>query len=153
MTATLAPFDVCKLEGHVENQYANPRLQHLCGRCGRLRVGQTRERDIEQEQEWVREAAEFAQYVHNPDDTAAALNSYRQRRAGSGPWRDLPREWIREAEEEAVDLANYVCAALQELDPERDDEDAAKCQMLLRMALAATVTAFAALGEYRRADL
>lgn len=153
MPETLAPFDVCKLEGHVENQYANPRLQHLCGRCGRVRVVLEQERDIDQEQQWVREAAEFAQYVHNPEEIAAALNSYRQRRAGTGPWRDLPRDWITEAEEEAVDLANYVCAELQQRDADRDDEDEAKCQMLLRMALAATVTAYAALSEYRRADL
>lgn len=149
---TITPYDECLQHGHVPQSAANPRLQHLCGRCGRVRLAEV-PRDLEAERRWVSEAAEHAQYVHDGENIAASLNSYRERRMGQGPWRDWPRDFITESEEEAVDLANYICGALQELGDERDDEDAAKCQMLLRMALSATVTAYAALAEYRRTDL
>jgi hypothetical protein len=152
MTMTTTPYDECLQRGHVPQDAANPRLQHLCGRCGRVRQTEV-PRDLDAERRWVLEAAEFAQYVHDPENAAASLNAYRERRMGQGPWRDWPRDFIRESEEEVVDLANYLCGALQELGEDRDDEDAAKCQMLLRMALGAAVTAYAALAEYRRTDL
>lgn len=155
--SNMTALDFCLLEGHVPS--ANPRHQAAfdgagaCARCGRKMDNRTMGRDLEWERKQVREAAEMAQYVHNAADTASALCRFRERRMGDGPWRDLPRAWITEAEEETADLANYLLAQLQELGDERDDEDHAKLQMLLRMALAASVTAFAALGEYRRTDL
>ncbi len=157
MTQVMTALDFCLLEGHVPS--VNPRHQAAfggvgaCARCGRRLDAGIRARDLEQERRWVTEAADMAQYVHDADNAAASMNAYREKRAGDGPWRDLPRDWIRESEEECADLANYLCAALQELGDDRDDEDHAKCQMLLRMALAASVTAFTALGEYRRTDL
>ncbi len=157
MSTNMTALDFCLLEGHVPS--ANPRHQAAfegagaCARCGRKLDTRTMARDLEWERKQVHEAAEMAQYVANAADIANALNSFRERRMGEGPWRDLPRAWITECEEEAADLANYLLAQLQELGDERDDEDHAKCQMLLRMALAASVTAFAALGEYRRTDL
>lgn len=153
----MTALDFCLIEGHVPS--ANPRHQAAfagvgaCARCGRRMDDSVMARDPEWEREQVHQAAEVAQYVVNAADTAAALNRFRDRRLGEGPWRDLPRAWITEAEEECADLANYLLAQLQELGDERDDEDHAKCQMLLRMALAASVTAYAALGEYRRTDL
>jgi hypothetical protein len=111
------------------------------------------ERDLEKEGEWIAEAAEFAQYVNNPIGSAASLMQYRQLRMGDGPWRNVSqRDWITEAEEEFVDGSAYITAALQELGEDRNDEDHAKCQMLLKMALAASITAYAALGEFRRTD-
>ena len=157
MTNTMSALDFCLLEGHVRS--VNPRHQAAfngvgaCSRCGRRMDLGVLPRDLEQERRWIEQASEMAQYVPDPVNAAAALNAFREKRSGSGPWRDLPRDWIREGEEECADLANYLCAALQELGEDRDDEDHAKCQMLLRMAMAASVTAFTALSEYRRADL
>jgi len=155
--SNMTALDFCLLEGHVAS--VNPRHRAAfggvgaCARCGRKMEGTVLERDPEWEREQIRLAAEVAQYVTDPENTANSLNSFRERRMGKGPWRDLPRAWITEAEEETADLANYLLAQLQELGNDRDDEDHAKCQMLLRMALAASVTAYAALGEYRRTDL
>lgn len=157
--STLTAFDFCKIEGHVRP--VNPR--HLaafdgagaCSRCGRRLEADEMTRDVEKEREWTREAAQYAQYVANPDEIAEALSSFREVRMGSGPWRDVSsRDWITEALEECADLSAYIIAALQELElEERDDEDALKCWMLLRMALAASVTAYSSLGGFRHAAL
>ena len=149
----LTAFDLCKIEGH-PGASANPRYSHLCERCGRSMVPDELARDVDQERQWVFDAAEFAQYVNNPEGVASALCAYRDLRMGDGPWRNVSqRDWIREAEEECVYLSAYVTAALQNLGDDRDDEDADKCRMLLKMALCSAITAFAALGEYRSADL
>jgi len=151
MTEVLDGFDLCKKEGHIRTKVANPRMQALCGRCGRLRGPDEMERDLGAERRWVIEAAEVAQYVHDPVAVSVALNSCRDLRIGNGPWRNVSeRDWILEAEEEAVDLGAYLTAALQEMGEGREDEDADTCRMLLKIALAASVTAFAALGEFRR---
>lgn len=145
-------FDLCKLEGH-PGPSRNPRLSHLCERCARPLASDEMERDIEQESRWIAEAAEYAQYVQNAEGIAASLGQYRQLRMGDGPWRNVSqRDWITEAEEEFVDGSAYITAALQELGEDRNDEDHAKCQMLLKMALSASITAYAALNEYRRTD-
>ncbi len=155
MTETLAGFDLCKIEGHVGTDVANPRMQDLCGRCGRLRGDDTMLRDVETERRWIREAADSAQYVADPDSISELFGTFRERRCGSGPWLDVTgRDWIEEALEEAADQANYVMAQMQQLHLEgRVDEDAGKCEMLLRISLGASLTAYNALIQYRAAAL
>jgi hypothetical protein len=112
-------------------------------------------RDLDQERRWVAEAAQYAQYVTEPDGIAEAFSTYRELRTNAdAPWRDVKqRNFAIEAMEEAVDLSAYVMALLQMIDADRDDEDAGKAIMLLKMALAASVTAYASLSEYMRVDL
>jgi hypothetical protein len=146
MTVTeLVGFDACKAEGrHVKTDVQNPRLQNLCGRCGRLMDPDEMPRDVSLERSWTEQAATFAQYVADPDAAAAALTLMREKRMGDGPWLNVSeRDWIVEALEEVADLSAYVMAALTALDAqERDDEDAGRDRMLLFMALSAAVTAF-----------
>jgi len=153
MTEVLDGFDVCKIQGHVETKVANPRMQDLCGRCGRLRGDDTMDRDIETERRWIREAADSAQYVADPEAISELFGAFRERRCGKGPWLDVTgRDWIEEALEEAADQANYVMAAMQQLALEgRVDEDADRCEMLLRISLGASLTAYNALIQYRTA--
>lgn len=155
----VSAFDLCKIEGHVRP--VNPR--HLsafdglgaCARCGRQLEKDEMARDLEKERGWTLDAAQYAQYVANPDEVAAALSAYREMRTGSGPWINVSeRDWITEALEEVADLSAYLMAALEKLELDgRDDEDGNKCWMLLRMTLAASVTAYASLSQYRSADL
>lgn len=152
MIATMTAFDLCKVEGH-PGRSRNPRHSHLCERCGRPYEEPSMERDLAKEREWTREAASMAQYVPEPELLADVFSSYRESRTGSGPWLGN-RDWITEGIEECADLSAYMMAALQELELEdRDDEDALKAWMLLRIALAASCTAFGALSQYRTVDL
>lgn len=144
-------FDECKLHGHITAKQAgiaNPRLQHLCGRCGRLLGEDVLQRDVAKEREWTHQAATFAQYVTEPNEAADRLSTMREKRMHEGPWIDNSvRCWVREALEEAADLSAYLTAALTELETEgREDEDAARDRMLLFMALSASVTAFESLS-------
>lgn len=154
-SSTMTPYDECLQSGHIPTAIANPRLQNLCGRCGRLREPDEMARDLDQERRWVAEAAQYAQYVTEPDGIAEAFSTYRELRTNTdAPWRDVKqRNFAVEAMEEAVDLSAYVMALLQMIDADRDDEDAGKAIMLLKMALAASVTAYASLSEYMRVDL
>jgi hypothetical protein len=150
---TVTAFDLCKVEGHL-GPNANPRQQHLCQRCARPLASDEMPRDLDREQKWCAEAAEFAQYVNNPEAVAESLMMYRALRMGHGAWQNVSqRDWIREAEEECVDLTAYLTAELTRLGDDRTDEDADKCRMLLKMAMSSAITALAALGEYRTTDL
>lgn len=154
-SSTLVGYDECKIFGHVPTDVQNPRLQNLCGRCGRVREPDELGRDLDRERRWISEAAQYAQYVSEPDGISEAFSTYRELRTNSdAPWRDVSsRNFAVEAIEEAVDLSAYVMALLQQIDEGRDDEDAGKAIMLLKMALAASVTAYASLSEYMRVDL
>lgn len=152
---TITAYDECLQSGHIPQDAANPRLQHLCGRCGRIREADEMQRDVDQERRWTADAATFAQYVADPDRAAAALSAFRERRMGDGPWRDVSqRSWRTEALEEVADLSAYLLAAMTALAQQnRDDEDADRDRMLLFMALSASVTAFDALRAVEQEEL
>lgn len=155
MIDTLTGWDQCKIEGHIATDVANPRLQGLCGRCGRVRGDDIMQRDIDVERRWLREAADAAQYVSDPAAMSESLNAFRESRVGTGPWINVTgRDWIVEALEEVADQCNYVMAAMQQLQLDaRNDEDSDKCEMLLRISLGAALTSFSALMQYRTAEL
>ena len=55
---TVTAYDECLQSGHVPQDAANPRLQNLCGRCGRLREPDEMQRDVEQERRQDRKLPE-----------------------------------------------------------------------------------------------
>ena len=156
---TMTAYDFCKIEGHVKP--VNPRHKAAfdgagcCSRCGRkLEVDETT-RNVELEEKWTLDAARYAQYVVDHHAAAATMNMYRSARTGgSSPWRDVSeRNWIDEAIEECVDLNAYLCAEMQRLvDNYENHEGWDKQVMLVRMAMAASITAFHSLMQAKKMD-
>jgi hypothetical protein len=65
-------------------------------------------RDLDQERRWVAEAAQYAQYVTEPDGIAEAFSTYRELRTNAdAPWRDVKQ---RNFAIEAMALAASVTA-------------------------------------------
>lgn len=134
----------------------DPRRDGECVRCGRAFTAPAEpgfERDVVQERELTRQAAEYAPYVQDPEAVADALRTFAERRAHDGPVR-MPegRELSVEGLEEAADLSNYAAWEYRRVEAEgRTDEDFDRERMLLRRALAAAVEAYDALSLYRAA--
>lgn len=116
-----------------------------------------RARDYQRERAYTIEAATVAQYVADPVAVGQALSRFREERSISGEWHCWSRrDWIRESEEEIADLSAYLCAEMDRLEErvqaEGDNEAFGELWMLLRIALAASCTAYGALMHYRRCD-
>lgn len=149
-------FDYCKVNGGHAEANANPRMAHLCSRCGKPLKSQTVQRDLDLEETRLMEASQFASYVPIPDRpfvTGSLIRDSRER-AGTGPFIDFDRDFIQEAIEEQVDAVFYIQAELVKHSrkaEDRNDEDLDRELMELRIALASVMSSYAALQRYRRA--
>ena len=149
-------FDYCKINGGHAEANANPRMAHLCSRCGKPLESQIVARDLDLEETRLMEASQFASYVPIPDRpfvTGSLIRDSRER-AGTGPFIDFDRDFIQEAIEEQVDCVFYIQAELVKHSrkaEDRNDEDLDRELMELRIALASVMSSYAALQRYRRA--
>ena len=149
-------FDYCKINGGHAEANANPRMAHLCSRCGKPLESQIVQRDLDLEETRLTEAAQFASYLPIPDRpfvTDSLIRDSRER-AGTGPFIDFDRDFIKEALEEQVDCVFYLQAELVKHSRKaenRNDEDLDRELMELRIALASVMSSYAALQRYRRA--
>lgn len=122
---------------------ADPRKAGVCGRCGRqireadvVHAGfgvehdgpPTRPRDRRWEQDFAHEAGARA---HMPA-TAAALREFADRRMLPGPWR-LPKDLVRDGEEEVADCLSYSGEKVREIVAREDDAAREARELLLEI--------------------
>lgn len=120
-------------------------------------VTDDRVRDLDRERAYTLEAASVANYLSDPVAVAQALSRFREQRSIGPDWhRWSDRDWIQESAEEIADLSAYLCAEMDRLEErvqaEGDNEEFGTLWMLLRIALAASCTAYGAILEYRQRD-